>query len=162
MKLLNRASSIKCLVFLLTLLSMMLIAGMLLPIMTIKKFVFLGHSFSIFSGIHDLFIESHYLLAIAIFSFSVLFPAVKIIFLYRVLFSNLAGKKVSTRFLHLIHDLGRWSMLDVMIAAILFVSVKMNLVASVEIHYGLYLFAFAIILLMIVTSLTVKLVSDAE
>lgn len=143
----------------LSLASIFLLAGMILPIMTIKKFIFLGSSFSIFSGISDLFVEGHYILSLVILVFSVLIPTLKIIIIYRILLSNLVGRPVKSRLLHLMHDFGRWSMLDVMVAAILFVAVKMNLVASVAIHYGLYVFILAILMLMYVTQRTVNLIS---
>jgi len=125
--------------------------------MTIKKFIFLGSSFSIFSGIYDLFVDGHYILALAIFTFSVVIPTMKIFILYRILLLSLAGRAVQSKLLHLMHDFGRWSMLDVMVAAVLFVAVKMNVVASVEIHSGLYVFALAVLMLMYLTQRTVKL-----
>jgi len=46
------------------------------------------------------------------------------------------------------HTFGKWSMLDVFIVAILVVSVKLGAIASVEMRYGLYAFATAVVLKM--------------
>ena len=48
-------------------------------------------------------------------------------------------------------------MLDVFVVAILLVTVKLGFVASVELHYGIYAFATAILLSMYITGQTVGL-----
>ncbi|MBL6999233.1 MAG: paraquat-inducible protein A, partial [Gammaproteobacteria bacterium] len=50
-------------------------------------------------------------------------------------------------------------MLDVMVVAILIVTVKLGTIASVEIHYGLYLFAAAVLLIMFITQRVVTLIN---
>jgi len=55
------------------------------------------------------------------------------------------------------HQYGKWSMLDVFVVAVLLATVKLGAVANVQLHYGLYLFAAAVILTMIVTARVVKL-----
>lgn len=53
--------------------------------------------------------------------------------------------------LNLIHNYGRWAMLDVLVVAILLVSIKLGAIASVEIHAGLYWFAASVLIVMFVT-----------
>ena len=50
--------------------------------------------------------------------------------------------------LHVIETLGKWSMLDVFVVALLLVSVKLGVLAKVEVHYGLYVFATSVLLTM--------------
>jgi len=57
------------------------------------------------------------------------------------------------------HLYGKWSMLDVFVVAVLVVSVKLGAIASVEMRYGLYAFAAAVILTMYVTARVVSLVN---
>ena len=45
--------------------------------------------------------------------------------------------------------IGRWSMLDVFVAAMLVVVIKLSLISDVEIHAGLYVFIAAVILSMV-------------
>src|SRR3546814_17274231 len=53
------------------------------------------------------------------------------------------------RLLGWIAAIGRWSMLDVFVAAMLVVVIKLSLISDVEIHAGLYVFITAVILSMV-------------
>ncbi|MEW8091194.1 MAG: paraquat-inducible protein A, partial [Candidatus Thiodiazotropha endolucinida] len=53
--------------------------------------------------------------------------------------------------LRMMHDYGRWGMLDVMVVAVMIVTVKLDVIAEIELHAGLYLFAAAVLLIMYVT-----------
>ena len=55
------------------------------------------------------------------------------------------------------HDYGRWAMLDVMVVAMLIVSVKLGAIASIQIHAGLYVFGGAVLLIMLITQQVVRL-----
>ena len=73
-----------------------------------------------------------------------------------VLFAALNGKRVDRRrhrYVHWLSVLGKWSMLDVFVVAVLIASVKLGSIASIEIHYGLYVFAASVILMMVATHL---------
>ena len=61
------------------------------------------------------------------------------------------------RYLHLMHEYGRWAMLDVMVVAILIVTVKLGALASVEVHVGFYVFAAAVLLIMFITHRVIRL-----
>ena len=50
-----------------------------------------------------------------------------------------------------------WSMLDVFVAALLIVTIRLGTMANVEVHFGLYAFAGAVILTMVTTSKVLKL-----
>jgi len=54
-----------------------------------------------------------------------------------------------------------WAMLDVMIVALLVVTVKLGAIASIQVHSGLYIFGFGVILLMTVTGKVSKLVQQS-
>ena len=55
------------------------------------------------------------------------------------------------------HDYGRWAMLDVMVVAILIVTVKLGAIASIQIHAGLYIFGTAVLLIMLITQQVVSM-----
>jgi paraquat-inducible protein A len=55
------------------------------------------------------------------------------------------------------HLLGKWSMLDVFVVAVLVVTVKLGAMASVEARYGIYAFTAAVFLTMYITSRVVAL-----
>lgn len=91
------------------------------------------------------------MLFILIFGFSVLLPTFKIVLLFTVWNRNVPQDARSLKYLHWLTLMGKWSMLDVFVVAVLLASVKLGALASVEVHYGLYCFALAVILLMVAT-----------
>ena len=144
------------LLVLLVLASGLLIAGFVTPMMTITKLVFFSDSFSLLLGIYELFQSEHYFLFVLVGGFSVLLPILKILLLLRIVANgNLESEKLK-KILHLMHDYGRWAMLDVMVVAILLVTVKLGAIASIEIHSGLYLFGVAVLLIMFITNMAVN------
>jgi paraquat-inducible protein A len=60
------------------------------------------------------------------------------------------------------HDYGRWAMLDVMVVAMLIMTVKLGAVASIQIHTGLYIFAAAVLLIMLLTQQVVHYSQQQE
>jgi paraquat-inducible protein A len=58
------------------------------------------------------------------------------------------------------HEYGRWAMLDVMVVAVLIVTVKLGALASIEIHNGLYIFGLAVVLIMFITQQVVNYIDS--
>ena len=140
--------------------AMLLGVGLIAPMITIEKFIFIRNSFSVFTGVTELLRNGEYILFIIIGVFSVLMPIMKILFLLRLVNPFIGSPQKLKRYLHLMHDYGRWSMLDVFVVALLVVSVKLEAIASVQIHYGLYAFSGAVILTMLVTARVVRLAAE--
>ena len=136
--------------------SILLVVGLVSPMMTLTQFYFFDNSFSVFSGLTELFSSGQYLLAIVVFLFSVLLPFVKLFLLFKLAGLSADVSRPQQKVLHLMHDYGRWAMLDVLVVAVLIVTVKLGAVATVEIHWGLYVFAAAIVLIMYLTDRVVK------
>ncbi len=131
--------------------SILLIAGFFTPMLTLTKLMVVSHSFSIMTGIEQLWLEGHIVLFFVVACFSVLLPLAKIILLFNLLHPNTNNPQHRKKLLHLMHEYGRWAMLDVMVVAVLIVTVKLGALASIEIHPGLYLFGAAVLLIMIIT-----------
>jgi len=134
----------------------LLIAGIMTPVMTITKLVFLENSFSIFSGLQDLFIQQKYILFLLILILSIVLPFIKILLLAWTLQIKSNEAKIN-KLIELIHHFGRWAMLDVLVVALLLVAVKLGAIASVEVHLGLYYFTGAVLITMWVTHRTLKI-----
>ncbi|MES9970591.1 MAG: paraquat-inducible protein A [Candidatus Thiodiazotropha sp.] len=129
----------------------LLLAGLYLPMLTLTKFLFIANSFSVISGIVELLHRGHWFLFAVVGLFSVVLPILKILLLFLLL---QLGEVNSTRYiklLKLMHDYGRWGMLDVMVVAVMIVAVKLDVIAEIELHTGLYLFAAAVLLIMYIT-----------
>lgn len=148
------------LLILLILASGMLLAGLVMPMLTMTKLVFFSDSFSVLSGVYELLQAGHVLLFIIVTGFSIVLPVLKIAILFRLVLSRAAHSRTVDRLLHLMHEYGRWAMLDVMVVAILIMTVKLGAIVSIEIHAGMYVFGLAVLLIMWVTNRVVRLTSD--
>jgi paraquat-inducible protein A len=91
------------------------------------------------------------LLFIIVFSFSILMPVWKMYLLYRLLHAKDGDNTQRYRQLHVLSFLGKWSMLDVFVVAILVVTVKLGAIASITVHFGIYLFTLAVLASMLLT-----------
>ncbi len=133
----------------------LLIIGLLAPMLTMSQFYFFENSFSVVGGVWSLILEGQVLLAGIIALFSIVLPFAKLVVIFMATFENISEKR--SRILKSMHEYGRWAMLDVMVVAVLIVTVKLGAVASIEIHWGLYIFALAVVLIMYLTHWVVKL-----
>jgi paraquat-inducible protein A len=140
--------------------SALLGVGLFAPIITLHKFVLIENTFSVISGVIELFREGQFFLFFIITGFSIVLPLLKIVLLNTVLSSKDNNPKNIRMYLHWMHTFGKWSMLDVFVVAILVVSVKLGAIASVEMRYGLYAFTAAVVLKMYVTARVVSLTND--
>lgn len=129
------------------------------PIITLKKFVLIENTFSVLSGVVALLDAGQLFLFVVITGFSVVLPVLKILMLDKLLRSRDGDLERLEKYLHWMHVYGKWSMLDVFVVAVLVGAVKLGAIASVELRFGLYSFAIAVLLTMYVTARVVKLTS---
>ncbi len=132
--------------------AILLAIGLASPIITLHKFVVVSTTFSVLSGVWQLLQEGKWFLFVVITAFSVLLPVLKLGLLLHLTRPSVGGHRHSRRYLKWMHDLGRWSMLDVFVVAVLVVAVKLGMIVSIETHYGLYAFAVAVLVTMVVTA----------
>lgn len=125
-------------------------AGLSLPVLTVRK-IWEKNTFTILAGIENLYKERQYFLAFIVFFFSIVFPIVKLGALCTIWFFPMKSEK-RERILHWLAILGKWSMLDVFIVAVLIVSVKLGVLASANAEDGVYYFGVAILLAMAATA----------
>ena len=146
--------------FILLLTAVFLIVGLVSPIITLQKYILIENTFSVFSGAIQLLREGQFFLFVVIVGFSVVLPVLKIGVLYKLLSPKLQSSQALDKYLHWMHLYGKWSMLDVFVVAVLVVAVKLGAIASVEMRYGLYAFAAAVVLTMYVTARVVTLTDN--
>ena len=142
---------------LLTLLVVVFAIGIWAPILTLKKLLIIQNTFSILSGIAQLARDGQYGLFLLLTAFTLVLPCFKI----AVLFAAWNSKPKHTRFLGWLSTLGKWAMLDVFVVAVLIASVKLGALATIEVHYGLYVFAAAVILMIFNTNFVYKRLNSA-
>jgi paraquat-inducible protein A len=140
--------------------AVLLFIGLHLPVLTIRK-LWETNTFSIISGITNLWEGKNYFLSLILFIFSVIFPIVKLATLFVIWFIRLRDRQRKW-LLSALGLLGKWSMLDVFVIAIVIVSIKLGVLASAKAEVGIYYFAAAILLAMLVTNLQSHLVNRSD
>lgn len=133
---------------LLVLAAVTLVLGLVLPIITLERLLFVRNTFSIVSGTRALAAEGRYLLLALIGGFSIVLPVIKLAVLAAAWNRGSRSGHTARRALGWISALGRWSMLDVFIVAVLVASVQLGAIADVQLHGGLYAFAASVVLAM--------------
>jgi len=137
--------------------ALLLLAGLVAPVITLRKFVLVENTFSVLSGVIGLLQNGQIFLFLLLTGFSVVLPILKLGVLYRLVSRNEAMQDRGRRLLHWMHLYGKWSMLDVFVVAVLVVAVKMGALVDVEMRYGLYAFAASVLLTMFITARVVSL-----
>jgi paraquat-inducible protein A len=133
---------------------LLLLTGMVTPLMTLTRLWVFDEQMSIFSGVAALWEQQQFGLAALIAIFSIALPLAKLMLLFYLLETRKRGPGLA-RLLGWVHSYGRWAMLDVMVVAMLIVTVKLGVIVRIDVHYGLYLFAAGVLLTMFLTSMTV-------
>ncbi len=127
----------------------LLAAGLWFPVMTVQSFFVFSSGFSILESIRALYDAQEYLLFAAVLLFSVLFPLFKLATCLVLWWLAEIDGAAFRRLAAAIDQLGRWSMLDVFLLAILLVTVRTASVGGASTNLGLYLFASAVVVSML-------------
>jgi paraquat-inducible protein A len=120
----------------------LLVAGAVAPLLTTERFYFFSNTFSLASGLRQLAAQREFLVLSVIFLFSLCVPTGKGI----VIWLAASGQTVSRSLLVLADRFGKWSMLEVFVAALLITALKLGPVVDVTLHYGAYLLAASVLL----------------
>ncbi len=129
----------------------LLALGLNMPLMKIEKMLFWKNRYSVVTGVFGLAEDGQYVLATVVFFWSVVFPIAKLALLWWMWFGR-ADKRQRAFVTKWLDVLGKWSMLDVYIVAVLIVAVKLGPLAAVTIEPGLYVFGAAVLATMIAGS----------
>jgi paraquat-inducible protein A len=121
---------------------MLLAVGAVAPLLTTERFYFFSNTFSLASALRQLVATDQSLLAIVIGLFSFCVPIVKAV----VIWLAASGRASSRPLLTLAERFGKWSMLEVFVAALLITALKLGPVAGGTLHYGAYLLAGSVVL----------------
>lgn len=110
-----------------------------LPLLTIEQ---LGqrHQTSLLQGTADLFTHHNYLVGLVVLVFSVLLPAAKILVLLELTLFKQMPTSAKPFLYHSIELLGKWSMLDVLLLAMLVMVIKLG--GIIEFQVGPAVIAF--------------------
>lgn len=116
------------------------------PFMTIEMYGNRNSS-TIWSGTTSLLEQRSYAVAVVVFLASILIPILKLLILFYLSFTGGNGQhaRFKMNLYHFVEAIGRWSMLDIFLLAILVALVKLGHWAHVEPNIGSALFAMVVV-----------------
>ena len=119
------------------------------PFMTIEMYGIRNTS-TVWSGIVSLADSGSWAIAIIIFLASILIPLLKLLILFYLSFSAQNGQhaKFKLQLYKFVEAIGRWSMLDIFLLAVLVAILKLGPMAHVEPGLGSFMFLLVVIFTM--------------
>ncbi|QUS55183.1 paraquat-inducible protein A [Pseudovibrio brasiliensis] len=112
--------------------------GLTLPLLSMERLYFLQDTPSLLQVISGLYEDGEVSIAGLVFVFSVFLPALKILVL-----GISALHRSSSKWLTTLSYLGKWSMMDVMLVALVIFAAKTSGLASAQVLPGLWFYAGA-------------------
>ncbi len=137
-----------------------LLLGLTLPVVKLTWLYFFSNKHSILSIIWVLYKDHEWLLSGVLLIFSALFPLTKLSYLLLLYIRRLSDILPSERLLYILSWLGRWSMLDVLVLALVVFYTKQTGVADATVLPGIYFFAVSVLLTMWASELAEQQFSD--
>ena len=124
----------------------LLIVAWFLPTMTIERVPWVWRTkFSIWRVVEGLWVDGQYFIAIVLVLFSMIFPVVKLVAGLWVWARVDVFRAGASRVVAFIGTLGKWSMVDVFVVALVVAAIQVSLISNVAIHAGIYVFSAAVI-----------------
>ena len=128
----------------------LLLVGIFSPLLSLSKFWIFSSETSLASAIQQLLRHGEWFLGIVILVFSVLFPIAKNLLSFYLV--HIPNHPRTPLWMARLSKLGKWSMLDVFIVALIISAAKLGAIAHAEAQYGLYLLLAANLLSLALSS----------
>ncbi|NWF39844.1 paraquat-inducible protein A [Mariprofundus sp. NF] len=125
--------------------SLLLLAGMVLPMFSFHKFYIFDDTFSLFGGVIYLLEEGELFLFLILFAFSIALPIYKMVLSFLLVNNSIKEAERKLKIVNRLAIVGKWSMTDVFVIAILAATVKLGMIATIEVHTGLFVFGAGVI-----------------
>jgi len=130
--------------------------AILLPILRLEQ-LGLEHESSILGGTIELLKSGNWFVGSVVFLFSIVFPLTKIVLLLELSLLEILHQRHKATTLRMMEQLGKWSMMDVMLLAFLVMLVKLG--DMIEFQFGPAILAFVLCVAM---SMMASMVFDAR
>ena len=157
----NRRAGIVIVAMLLTSLGLF-VAGIFRPFTSVTKLWLFENQISVFQGLLTLWHSSELFLFLILFVFTVSFPLVKITSLLLLWLRPGLPPDRALKMFGFVSHLGKWSMLDVFVVAILVLTVRSGGIASIKVQDGFFFFFFSVMLTQFATMWTGKVARHLE
>jgi paraquat-inducible protein A len=122
------------------------IAGIFRPFTSVTKLWLFENQISVYDGLILLWNESELFLFAVLLVFTVIFPLAKNLALMALCLESGLTRDRMEQFSCLVTQLGKWSMVDVFIVAILVITVRSGGLAAIRVEDGLFLFCSSVLL----------------
>lgn len=117
--------------------------GITLPLVRVERFLILSDEPSLIVMVAGLWRSGDWLMAILILAFSIVFPAMKLYLLHAAAFAQSEGDRLLPAWFR---ALSNWSMLDVVLVALVIFAAKTSGLATAFTQPGLWFFAGSVVL----------------
>jgi paraquat-inducible protein A len=131
---------------LLVLSAVFLALGLVLPLVRFEKLVFFNETPSLLGIVSSLWGDGDWMLATVVVLFSVVFPFAKLVGIAFEATAPVDGKPVNGMVSRLLPFLGKWSMMDVMLVALVIFAAKTSGMAEAFTQPGLWFYAGSAVL----------------
>lgn len=132
--------------FAMTVSFLLLLAGLLLPALSITSFGFIGREYSILEGIDRFYRNGQELIGTVVLFFSVILPLAKLIAGFLLLNRwNHSGARAQ-RTLAFLMFVSKWSMADVFVLALTILIINGQLITSADLRPGVAFFTVGVLL----------------
>ena len=122
------------------------LAGLFRPFTEVTKMWIFANEVSVISGLVSLWEAHEYFLFMILGVFTVAFPAVKMLSLLAIWLVPALTRESAQGMFRFVSHLGKWSMLDVFVVAILVILLRSGGIAQIEIRDGVVLFTCSVLL----------------
>ncbi len=127
--------------------------GLTEPALKLTKLYVWSDEQSVMAAIEALYAQGEQFLAILIGIFSVVFPGLKLLYLLVVTTLSMGAPERHEKVFERLEWLGKWSMMDVMVLALIIFYVNAGTVAQADAQIGIYYFAASVVLTMVAYTL---------
>ena len=138
------------------------VAGIFLPFTSVTKLWLFENQVSVYQGLIVLWKAGELFLFLILFVFTVCFPFVKINVMLALWLHPKLDNEQASKMYHFVSNLGKWSMLDVFVMAILVLTVKSSGVANIQVSTGFFLFFISVMLTQFSSLWTGRVVSRLD
>lgn len=114
-----------------------------------QKFYVFNDSFSLLGGILHLLSEGEVFLFFVLFTFSIVGPVYKLYLCKILIGGHSIDPDSRIKMVKKLAVLGKWSMADVFVVAVIAATIKIGMLATVQIHIGLLVFGLAVLTSMV-------------
>jgi paraquat-inducible protein A len=120
--------------------------GVFLPTLSVETFPLIEDSVSVWQGLGVLWADGQVFLLVVLGLFSLVFPVAKLTLALWIAWRlDRPGPRLG-RLVAVMDGLAKWSMLDVLVIAIVVAALNLTVIGGVTVHPGLYLFTASVVL----------------